>query len=267
MDLLKRSISPILPAAWDLIDQEAERVLRLHLAGRKLVDFAGPFGWQHAAVNTGDLRPIDHDPASGVAAGIRVVRPLVELRVPFRLSLASLDAVGRGAVDPDLNEVVRAAEQIARVEDGAIFSGLASAGIEGILTASPHAPVVVAASTAWPRAVASAKEALRAAGINGPYALALGPKPYDEVTGASDEGYPLVDRVERQLGGGRVVWAPALEGAVLLSARGGDFVLTVGEDLSIGYVAHDAEAVALFLTESFTFRVLEPDAAVPLRRG
>ena len=60
---------------------------------------------------------------------------------------------------------------------------------------------------------------------------------------------------------------PALEGALLLSVRGGDFELTVGQDLSIGYAYHEKHKVELFLTESFTFRVLEPTAAVPLRRA
>ncbi|WP_437855915.1 encapsulin [Sorangium sp. So ce363] len=63
------------------------------------------------------------------------------------------------------------------------------------------------------------------------------------------------------------MWAPALEGGVLLSTRGSDFELTVGEDLSIGYDRHDKDIIELFLTESFTFRVLEPAAAVALRRG
>ena len=55
MDLLKRSLAPITPEAWEQIDEEAKRVLRLHLAGRKLVDVDGPYGWQHGAVNTGRL--------------------------------------------------------------------------------------------------------------------------------------------------------------------------------------------------------------------
>ena len=47
-----------------------------------------------------------------------------------------------------------------------------------------------------------------------------------------------------------MIWAPALkEGAVLLSTRGGDYELTVGQDLSIGYTAHDRTTVELYLTE------------------
>ncbi|WP_437589337.1 family 1 encapsulin nanocompartment shell protein [Sorangium sp. So ce1000] len=267
MDLLKRELAPVLPAAWDLIDLEATRVLKLHLAGRKLVDFRGPFGWEFAAVNTGRVRALEQEPTAAVGAGIRLVRPLVELRTPIRLDLAELDAVGRGTVDPNLEEVVRAAERVARFEDGALFNGLAAAGIEGILKLAPHKAVSVPAQEAWPRAVVEAKEVLRAAGVDGPYALALGPKAYDEVAAASEDGYPLRKRIERQLVDGPIVWAPALEGGVLLSTRGGDFELTVGEDLSIGYDRHEKNIVELFLTESFTFRVLEPAAAVALRRG
>ena len=60
------------------------------------------------------------------------------------------------------------------------------------------------------------------------------------------------------------MWAPGVEGAVLVSQRGGDFALQVGEDLSIGYDSHDSEAVALYLEESLTFQVLTADAAIAL---
>jgi uncharacterized linocin/CFP29 family protein len=53
----------------------------------------------------------------------------------------------------------------------------------------------------------------------------------------------------------------------LLSIRGGDYELTVGQDLSVGYLAHSADDVELFITESFTFRVLEEKAAALIRRS
>jgi uncharacterized linocin/CFP29 family protein len=55
-----------------------------------------------------------------------------------------------------------------------------------------------------------------------------------------------------------------VDGAVVMSVRGGDFELTVGQDFSIGYLEHDATSVRLCLLESMTFRVLTPEAAVPL---
>lgn len=265
MDFLKRELAPILPEAWRLIDAEATRVLRLNLAGRKLVDFKGPFGWAHAAVNTGQLRCLDDLPALDVTVGLRTVQPMMEVRTRIRMDVSDLDSVARGREDPELSEVVRAAERVARAEDHAIFNGYAPGEVAGIIPSSPHAPVVVPDATAWPVSVARAKEVLRMAGVGGPYALALGPKAYAEISAGNEEGYPIREHITRQLIDGPLVWAPAIHDAVLLSTRGEDFELTVGQDLSVGYAYHERHTIELFLTESFTFRVLEPEAAVVLR--
>jgi uncharacterized linocin/CFP29 family protein len=266
MDLLKRHRAPILAEAWKLIDREAERVLRLQLAGRKLVDLDGPHGWKWAAVNTGRVMGLKDPPIEGVTVGLRAVVPLLEVRAAFVLDIDELDSVARGAEDPDLGTVVTAAEKVARFEDDAIFNGNSAAGIVGIIPSSPHAAVEVASPEAWPSAVARAKEVLKSAGIGGPFALAAGKPAYDELSAASEDGYPLKKRVE-QIVEGPIVWAPEVRGAVLLSTRGGDYELSVGQDLSIGYSYSERSSVALFLAESFTFRVLEPTAAVLLRRS
>jgi uncharacterized linocin/CFP29 family protein len=262
MDLLKRNLAPITPEAWKQIDDEAKRVLRLHLAGRKLVDVDGPYGWRHGAVNTGRLE-IRHDGGLGVPWGVREVAPLIELRLPFELSILELDCAARGAV-LDLEPVVKAAEHVAHAEDEAIFNGFKAAGILGIIPASPHAAIAIPPNYAeYPSVVVEATELLRRGGVDGPYGLALGPKCYAGLAQAAEDGYPIRERVARVLDG-PIVWAPAVDGAVVLSTRGGDFQLTVGQDLSIGYAAHDKDTVALYLTESFTFRVLERAAAVHL---
>lgn len=265
MDLLKRELAPILPEAWAEIDREATRVLRLNLAGRKLVDFIGPLGWQEAAVNTGHLRLCSQEPVSGVATGVRVVQPLVELRTPFLLPTMALDTIARGARDTDLAAVIEAAERIARAEDDAIFNGYSDAAIAGMIAASPHQAVSLPGDAAQlPRTLVEARERLREAGVDGPYALALGPQIYKEISQASEDGYPIRKRIERTVIDGPLVRAPAIQGAVLLSVRGGDFELTVGQDHSIGYAIHDKLNIELYLTESFTFRVLEPAAAIYL---
>src|SRR5260221_13768073 len=102
MDLLKRELAPITSEAWEQIDEEARRVLKLHLAGRKLVDFSGPHGWQLGAVNTGRLKHVEGAASGTVTHAIREVRPLVELRSHFELPLAELDYAARGADDLDL---------------------------------------------------------------------------------------------------------------------------------------------------------------------
>jgi len=51
---------------------------------------------------------------------------------------------------------------------------------------------------------------------------------------------------------------------VVLTQRGGDFELVVGEDFSIGYRSSSAESVDLYLEESLAFRINTPEAAVHL---
>ncbi|MEO8703137.1 MAG: family 1 encapsulin nanocompartment shell protein [Kofleriaceae bacterium] len=268
MDLLKRELAPITSEAWTQIDEEAKRVLELHLAGRKLVDFSGPHGWQLGGVNTGRLERIEKDPVEHVAHAIRVMRPLVELRSPIVLPILELDYAARGARDLDLDPVVDTAERVAHAEDGAIFHGFKPGKIAGIIDSSPHTPIDVTSTLDWPRALTAAKEVLRLAGVNGPYALAAGLEAFAELASTGEDGYPLRKRVEENILESSIVWAPALEGgAVLLSTRGGDYELVVGQDLSIGYAGSDRTTVELYLTESFTFRVLEDKAAVFLRRN
>ncbi|HEY2514565.1 MAG TPA: family 1 encapsulin nanocompartment shell protein [Polyangiaceae bacterium] len=267
MDLLKRKKAPLTEEAWQQVDDEARRVLTLHLAGRKCVDFSGPHGWKLGGLNTGRLKPIAREPADGVSYALRQMQPLVELRAPFTMKIAELDDASRGADDLDLDPVIAVAERVARAEDTAIFHGYKNGQITGILEASPHAPVPVNGVLEWPKAVVAALEVLRRAGMNGPYVLALGLQAYDELDADSEDGYPLRRRFEEGLRDVSLVWAPALQGgAALISVRGGDYELTVGQDLSIGYAIHDRTDVELFLTESFTFRVLEEKAAILLSR-
>jgi len=267
LDLLKRKLAPVLPAAFAAVDAEAARVLKLNLAGRRIVDFRGPHGWDLAAVNTGRLTMVGEDTPRDVPFGIRQAQPLVELRVPIRLPIMELDSIARGAPDPDLRPVVAAAEKVAHFEDAAIFNGLPEAGIVGIIQASPyHAHKLPPDVTHLPRAILTARETLRQAGIDGPYALVLDAAYTAQVLAAAEDGYPLSKRLTEEVLDGPLVRAPAIDGGVLLSVRGGDYELTVGQDLSIGYAAHDREIVELYLTESFTFRVLDPAAAVRLAR-
>jgi len=112
-------------------------------------------------------------------------------------------------------------------------------------------------------AVAQAVSALKLAGCNGPYALVLGADAYTAAGGGSDEGYPVFRHIEREVDGG-VIWAPAIKGGFLVTTRGGDFELDIGQDVSIGYLSHSGTTVDLYLQETFTFQMLTSEAAVVL---
>lgn len=263
MNNLHRELAPISDAAWAQIEEEATRTLKRHLAARRVVDVPEPKGYGLAAVGTGHLQRIEA-PGDGILAARREAKALVELRVPFELSRQAIDDVERGAADSDWSPVKEAARKIAFAEDRAVFDGYAAAGIQGIRQGVSNSPVLLPASVkGYSGAVAQAVSRLRLAGCDGPYALVLGADAYTAASGGSDEGYPVLEHIERVVDGG-IVWAPAIEGGFVLTTRGGDFELDIGQDISIGYSSHSATTVELYFQESFTFRLLTTEAGVVL---
>jgi uncharacterized linocin/CFP29 family protein len=264
MNNLHRELAPISEAAWAGIEDEARRTFIRNLAGRRVVDTVGPAGPTLSAVGTGHVRPLD-PPAGGVLVRQRQVQQLVELRVPFTVTRQAVDDVDRGAQDSDWQPVKDAARTIALTEDRAVFHGLAAAGITGIAPSSSNRPIALPTDTRQvPDAVAAALSALRLAGVDGPYSLALSADAYTAVAETTDYGYPVRDHIARLLPDGEVIWAPALDGALLVTTRGGDYELRIGQDVSIGYLSHDAERIQLYLEESLTFLAFTAEASVPL---
>lgn len=261
MDHLLRGLAPMGAKAWDTVNEEAVRCLKLDLAGRRLVAYEASGSWETSAVPLGRATTAK---SSGVELAVRSVSALVEVRAPFAMDLAELQAAERGAQDVDTNPVIRAAREAALAENGLVFHGNPELGISGIIDATPHDPIEVPSTDAVPESVSAAMNVLRSAGIAGPYGLALGESQYAAVTGGQERGgYPLLKHLQVLLDG-PVVWSPGLQGAVLLSQRGGDYQLYGGQDWSIGYRSHDAAAVTLYLEETVTFRVYTPEAAVAL---
>jgi uncharacterized linocin/CFP29 family protein len=263
MNNLHRELAPVSAAAWASLEDEAKRTFALHAAARKSVDVTGPDGLALAGIGTGHMTAID-PPDNGVTAALRTWRPVVELRVPFTLSRAEIDSVERGALDPDWQPVKDAAKKIAFAEDRAVFDGYPAAQITGVRPASSNPAVALPAEVReYPDAVSKAVSQLREVGVAGPYSLLLSADAWTAVSETSDHGYPLSEHLARLLDGD-MIWAPAIDGALLVSGRGGDFELRLGQDLSIGYLSHDADAVQLYFTESFTFAVYTAEASVSL---
>jgi uncharacterized linocin/CFP29 family protein len=263
MNNLHRELAPIADAAWSQIEEEASRTLKRYLAGRRVVDVQGPFGAPLAAVGTGHLRNVEA-PGDDLIARQREVKPLVELRAPFDLDRQQIDDVERGANDADWQPVKDAARRLAFAEDRAVFEGYAAAGIEGIRQGTSN-PVITlpAAVTDYPDAIAQAVSQLRLVGVNGPYSVLLSAEAYTRLSETRDHGYPVLEHIKR-LVDGEIIWAPAIAGAFVLTTRGGDFGLHIGQDISIGYLSYTDAMVRLYLQETFTFLLLTTEAAVAL---
>lgn len=265
MNHLFRELAPISATAWAEIEDEAVRTLKHYMSARKVVDFKGPLGYDTASVSLDRLETLGEGPVDGVTAARRAVLPLVELRRNFTLDRNELDAIDHGG-DGDLSPLVDACRTLALAEDALVFEGFEAGSVAGIASASPHDPVELSTDyVKYPSFVASAVATLKDSGIDGPYALAVGPRCYAGIIETTEKGgFPVMKHLGMILDG-PVIWAPAIDGAAVVSQRGGDFELTVGQDTSIGYRSHDADEVTLQLQESIAFVPTSPEAAVALR--
>jgi uncharacterized linocin/CFP29 family protein len=266
MNNLHRELAPVSDAAWASIEAEARRTFEQHVAARRVVDVSGPDGPTLASVNTGHLTDIDPPggETGGIIAWLRTSQQLVQLRVPFTVSRQDVDDVERGALDSDWQPVKDAARQIAFAEDRAVFEGYPAAGIGGIRKSSSNPGLTLPAEAReYPTVISQAVSALRLAGVGGPFCLVLSAAAYTEVSETSDYGYPIREHLTRVVDGD-IIWAPAIDGAFLLTGRGGDYELRLGQDLSIGYLSHSAEYVELYFQESLTFAVYTTEASVGL---
>ena len=263
MNNLYRELAPITKLAWAEIELEAARTFKRHIAGRRVVDVSEPGGPVTAAVSTRRLLDVEA-PTDGVEAHLRESKPLVRLRVPFTLSRYEIDNVERGAQDSDWDPVKEAAKKLAFVEDRAIFEGYPAASIDGIRGSSSNPPVALPDDPRdMPDAISKALTALRLAGVDGPYSVLLSADIYTKVSETTEHGYPIREHMNR-LVNGDIIWAPAIDGAIVLTTRGGDFDLQLGTEVAIGYSSHDAETVQLYLQETLTFLCYTAEASVCL---
>lgn len=260
---LYRDLAPITEVAWEEIELEATRTFKRHVAGRRVVDVSEPGGPMTAAVSTGRLLDVAA-PTDGVQAHLRASKPLVRLRVPFTLSRYEIDNVERGAKDSDWDPVKAAAKKLAFVEDRAIFEGYPAASIDGIRSCSSNATLPLPEDPRdMPDAISQALTSLRLAGVDGPYSILLSADVYTKVSETTEHGYPIREHLNR-LVTGDIIWAPAIDGAMVLTTRGGDFDLQLGTDVAIGYSSHDADTVQLYLQETLTFLCYTAEASVCL---
>ncbi|RJQ58117.1 MAG: bacteriocin [Desulfobacteraceae bacterium] len=266
MDILKRELAPIPVEAWGEIDNQATRSLKALLSARKVVDVSAPKGPDFPGVAEGRLEFPDKQPVDGLSYGIHKVHHLVETRIPFQLDIMEMDNVVRGARDVDLTNLEEAAKRIALFEERVIYHGLPEANIRGLKICTGDECLTIGSKPEQLlEAIAGGVTTFTGRSVEGPYAFVAGPKLWSRMS-AHLQGYPVKMQAENILGG-PVLLSTYLSGefedeAYMISKRGGDFELIMGQDLAIGYESHSSEKVKLYFTESFTFRILQPDAVL-----
>lgn len=261
MDILKRSISNITDQAWREIDLQTTATLRSNLSARKFLDIKGPFGWDHAALPLGRISVSADQKKDEVQYGIHQVMPLVESRVFLELDVWELDNISRGGKDPDLSPLQDAARKIAFFEEETIYNGLDEACIRGLSSVTED-NVIKGSRNRIVDLLSMGVIKFREHSVQGPYVL-VAEKGLWQMILSRSEGYPMKKRIEAVADAG-IILSPFIDQSYMVSTRGGDMEMVIGQDYSVGYHSTDTEKIRLFITESFTFRVINPEAVVKL---
>jgi len=261
MDLLRRELAPISPKGWSEIDTMAKETLVATLSGRKYIDIDGPHGIGHACVTLGRLSLPKAQKGEKVGYVLHQVLPLVEARVNFTLKTWELDNVERGAKDIQLDALVEACRELAMFEEKAIYDGFKPGMIIGLQDIVKGRELSFALEMdAIVDAISEGQTQMLKDGVEGPTNLIVSAQIWKFLARTSPGG-TLRSIVEGQISG-QVIYSEFVKDALLVANRSGDLELTVGQDFAIGYHSHTATEINFFATESFTFRVISPEALI-----
>jgi uncharacterized linocin/CFP29 family protein len=261
LDYLRRGFAPLSDHIWKALDEAVVQSARHAMTARRIASFDGPHGWEHIGARVGTMRPCAM-PETKAAVCVPDVVILAEIRADFSLPWTAIEVFDRGAPGLDTSGAEASAREVALAEDVLLYYGEPTGS--GFI-ASRRSPRVQAGNWAEPgRVVADvlkAVEVLDVAGIPGPYEAVLRPESYYAYLRATsaDGGYPAARQLERVL---RTVHRSVVlrEVGAVFAMRGGDFIVTVGGDLSVGYRQHDRDAVHLTCVETVAAQTLTPEA-------
>lgn len=258
--MLKREMAPLTQLAWSEIDGRAEEVLKSRLTARKAVKVEGPKGLDFTSVSEGRLN-LTEDTDDFIKTGVFSVKPLTEVRVSFSLNRWEMDNLTRGAKDIDLSNLEEAVKKIAEFEEQAVYHGYDPGSIVGLDGAVANEKIPFGKKDseimeAISKGVIVLKEKFEAE----PFVLIVGQEAYNRLNKGS-QGYPLIKRIESLIGG-KILLSTILDGAFLIPYDNSNIELTIGQDFAIGFESYDGESINLFITESFTFRILDDNIII-----
>ena len=267
MEWLRRSAPSLSEKVWKAIDETAATTFKQTLVARRIVDFDGPRGWTHVATQLGTFKPAEPPhPSSNVRLSLPDVMLLTEIRADFTISWAAIDIFERVGPTLQADTIEAAAREMALAEDRLVFFG--NKYSPGLLTSKDTPRVALSDWSAPGRVVMdllAAVQKLDKLGVKGPYEAVLSPEHYYSYLRQTGEGgaYPAAKQLGIVIE--KVHNSPAVEGGVLFSTRGGDFLIIVGGDLTVGYRSHDDTKLHLFCVETIAAQLLTPHAVCLIR--
>ena len=246
MNNLHRELAPISDAAWAQIEEEATRTLKRYLAGRRVVDVKGPAATAFPPSAPATCKTIAA-PDEGILARQREVKPLVELRASRSSWIAQADrrrragrerlrlaaGEGRGAKDR-LCRGPRDLRGLRRRRHRGHAAGHEQPDHDACRPTCAQYPDAIAQALSQLASGRRQRALFRAARRRRLYGAVARPATTAIRCWSTSSGWSTTRSSGR----------PAIDGAFVLTTRGGDFDLHIGQDVSIGYLSHDDSSCA-----------------------
>jgi len=250
---LGREDAPISAETWKRLDATMIEAAKSQLAGRRLLETEGPFGFGLKVVPLSDCE-IEEGITSCPFIPVNLVTS------SFFLNKRDLAAGEKDQFLLDLDPVASAAMACATKEDNIIFYGVQET--PGLMGAEGSGSLVL---SKWDKVGTAADQIISAvtllddAGFHGPYCMGLAPAQYNLLL----RRYPQGDGTEldhiRTILGGDVVKAPVLKkGGVLLASGRQYSSIVIGQDMSIGFNGPAGDAFEFSISESLALLIRAP---------
>ena len=252
-DYLMRDAAPLDTEGWEKIDGLVADVAKKNLTARRFIPLVGPLGWGVDRAPVFGFGKVD---GAHVAGDAPAFVELTEISETFMLKAKHMAMAKQSPFGLDLGAAAIAATAVAKAEDTLVYKALLA--VKGALSAELGDWDTLGGPF---KAVAAAIAGLRAAGFDGPYAVAMGPAMYARLASLMQHGRREVDMVAKLATAGLLQATAMPEEKVLVtSPQAWNYDLVVGQDIATAYLGNEGLDHVFKIFETVTPRIKRPKA-------
>ena len=184
----------------------------------------------------------------------------------FSLSKSVIEDIQRGVSDYDDSTLREVANDFSQIENSIILSGLSGANIDGIITNPEIKSIEVKSTKDILAGVAKAMGVFNQEFVSGTFKLVVSSQTLGKLYTEFFDGFSVKTKLDDILGSNEIIVNQTIgdDKALLISQRGGDFEFYSGLDVCVGFEKELDKSIELFLLQTLSFRVINPEAAILL---